>query len=158
MHGAERGTNLCGAVVAVFGKQRLPKTKVAVIRRLTKKKVMRSGMVARTTWTAVQQVSGSGQCVRPEIRWGCSVKKHCVHAVIETMKNALGTANLLRCVWAREAQDDAMRGEERASCVVIKFFPVICLNAHNGALKLSQDKGVKRDQHWQDIRFVAKWK
>jgi hypothetical protein len=42
--------------------------------------------------------------------------------------------------------------------MVVKFFLVICLDAHDGALKLCVDESMEHNQSRQNIRFLAKHK
>jgi hypothetical protein len=86
------------------------------------------------------------------------MEKKSVDAVIKSAKDTLGAPVLLRCVWTREAQNHAIRQEERAQCVIVEFPAIISLQASNGSAELSTNIGMKANDSGQDFRFISQWK
>ena len=71
------------------------------------------------------------------------------------MKNTLSTTVLLRGVWTGETQNDAVGCQEGAKSVIVEFMTIVSLEGENGTTKLSANKGVKRSEGGECIRFAT---
>jgi hypothetical protein len=133
-------------------------SQVIVGQGVAEKKLVGRYVAMHAARVAIEQVCGRGQHIEPERGWCGGVKKHGMHAVIYSVQDALGTPVLLGGVWAGEAEHNVVRKQDGAHHVVVKFFAVVYLDAHDGALKLSVNKDVELNQGRQNIIFLAKRK
>lgn len=122
---------------------------------VAEKKMVGGKITTGTTRAHVEKARGRGEGLCPEPWRGAGVKRQSADAVVERAEHALGAPVLLRRVRASEAQDGAVRGEQRVDALVVKFPAVICLKPEDGVAKLSTHKGKKRGEHGDHVRFTA---
>lgn len=95
--------------------------------------------------SAVEQVSGSGQCIRPEREGNAGMKEQGACAVVECAQDALGTAILLRRVGTREPENGTTSSKERGKGVVVKLSTVVSMECQNGPAKLRLHERIEGD-------------
>jgi hypothetical protein len=61
-------------------------------------------------------------------------------------QRALGATILLGCVWTCESKINAVGNKNGVSGMVVEFFAIVGLNAHDGALKLRVNESMKSNQ------------
>ena len=112
-------------------------------------------MAAGCARAAIQEVGSGLECIRPERGWHGSVEKRGAHTIIQCAENAVGTAVLLRCVGAGEAQHDPTRSQEGAKHLVVELTAIVGLEGENRASELCLDEGMEREQRGQDVGLAS---
>ena len=112
-------------------------------------------MTTRCAGTTVQQIGSDAQRIGPERGWHGSVEKRGAHTIIQCAENAVGTAVLLRCVGAGEAQHDPTRSQEGAKHLVVELTAIVGLEGENRASELCVDEDMEREQRGQDVGLAS---
>ena len=86
------------------------------------------------------------------------MEKHSPHTIIECPQDTFRMAVLLQSVGTSKAKHHAVHDQERMQVGIVKFAPVICLNAHDLSLELCLDKGMERDDRGKNIRLMRSGK
>lgn len=118
---------------------------VIIIRLRAKEKLKGTRRCTGPTWAPVEHVCGRRERVRPEHGWGRRLKEHCADAIIQCAEDSFRTPILLRRVRAGETKCYAMNSEERSGGRVIKFPPIVSLQAHNRNLELGANECMEGD-------------
>lgn len=72
------------------------------------------------------------------------MEKKDVNVVIQSSENALGLAILRRGIGTGKAKGNTVSSKVHTQSVVVKLFAVVRVKGNEEKLKLSSDKGVKR--------------
>ena len=103
-------------------------------------------MLARATWSPVQQIGGSGESVWPERCRHGGMEKQSAHAIVDGSEHMFSTTILLRRIGASQAQGNAMCGKESARRRVVELPAIVSLKTLNGEAELCANEGMKRDE------------
>jgi len=122
---------------------------MSIVRRCPKEKLKGGAMLVRTTGAMVEQITGRRQSVQPEGGGDRGMEQVGTNAVIDRTQHMFSTPILLRGVRIGEAKDNAMRSKEGMGCRAVELLTIIGLQAHNGKLKLSANKGMKGNERGQ---------
>jgi hypothetical protein len=71
------------------------------------------------------------------------MKQQGAYTIINRVEGSFGATILLGRIWACEAKNNAMGGEECTRCTFIELTPIVCLQARNLQLKLCRNECMK---------------
>ena len=100
-------------------------------------------MLARATWSPVQQIGGSRESVGLEHCRHGGMEKQSAHAIVDGSEHMFSTTILLRRIGASQAQGNAMCGKESARRRVVELPAIVSLKTLTGEAELCANEGMK---------------
>lgn len=115
-----------------------------------------SDMVTRAAGTAIEQVCGNRESVRPKSGGHGGLEQKATQPLGKSTDDSLGPAVLLRGIGAGEVKGDAMRGQKCTECLVIELTSIVTVKGEYRALELGGDEGMEGYENLVDIGFATK--
>lgn len=104
--------------------------KVRIGGRCTEQELKRSDCTTCLTWSAIDEVSGSGQSLDPIGRRHADMNEKAADTVVQCPKDAFSLPILGRSVWTRKPKSDTMGGKMRTQSMVIELLAIVGLEGN----------------------------